>query len=268
MELLRVRNNFVAFHGDPAVKLKYLDRVRAHRLADQIVKGQYWENGKGCAVGCTLHSGNHQAYESELGVPAQFAYLQDLLFEHLPIDRARTFPERFLEAIPVGADLYPAFWKFMLYLLLDDENGLITFEKNIDALRQIAVFYERAVDGEEIPMDEYLGAANSIPQFLNTRGLMDALDLMNSRAIGTIQPGFYAVAARKYKAAADASNYWDGTNQWAVLEERDKEHFRDAVAVAWRDKLLECLSRAQVTDTPVELPHDMVTVGWAPKFRT
>jgi len=59
----------LAFHNNPAIKEKYLARVRAHRVADEIVKGRYWENGKGCAVGCTLHSGKHMSYESELGIP-------------------------------------------------------------------------------------------------------------------------------------------------------------------------------------------------------
>ena len=54
-----------AFHGDPKVKTKYLKRVRAHRAADQIIHGTYWEDGKGCAVGCTIHSSDHAAYETE-----------------------------------------------------------------------------------------------------------------------------------------------------------------------------------------------------------
>ncbi len=32
----------LAFHGDPAIKAKYLGRVKAHRLADELVKGQGW----------------------------------------------------------------------------------------------------------------------------------------------------------------------------------------------------------------------------------
>ncbi len=40
-----------AFKGKKEIKKKYLDRVIAHRKADEIVKGAYWENGKGCAVG-------------------------------------------------------------------------------------------------------------------------------------------------------------------------------------------------------------------------
>jgi hypothetical protein len=46
--------SLIAFHNDQKIKDKYLARVEAHRKADEIIKGKYWENGKGCAVGCTL----------------------------------------------------------------------------------------------------------------------------------------------------------------------------------------------------------------------
>ncbi len=52
-EGIRVMTNstgMVAFHGDPAIKEKYLTRVREHAAADQIVQGIYWENGMGCAA--------------------------------------------------------------------------------------------------------------------------------------------------------------------------------------------------------------------------
>src|SRR5437868_8992456 len=94
-----------AFHGDPAIKAKYLERVRAHREADQLVRGLYWDGWKGCAVGCTIHSGDHRAYETELGIPRNVAHLEDSIFERLRPGDAQDWPERFLEAIAVGADL-------------------------------------------------------------------------------------------------------------------------------------------------------------------
>jgi len=47
-----------AYHNKKETKKFYLDRVKAHFKADEIVKGKYWQNGKGCAVGCTIHA-NH-----------------------------------------------------------------------------------------------------------------------------------------------------------------------------------------------------------------
>ena len=78
---LRGNVMLIAFHGDPAVKEKYLNRVTLHERADEIIHGKYWENGKGCAVGCTVHSSKHAAFETELGIPLMLAKLEDRLFE-------------------------------------------------------------------------------------------------------------------------------------------------------------------------------------------
>jgi len=69
-----------AFHGDPAIKAEYLARVTAHEQADEIIHGLYWEHGKGCAVGCTIHSDRHDAYETELGLPTWLAFFVDGIF--------------------------------------------------------------------------------------------------------------------------------------------------------------------------------------------
>lgn len=47
-------NTLVAFHNDPKIKTKYLKRVRAHQKADNLIRGEGWNNGKGCAVGCDM----------------------------------------------------------------------------------------------------------------------------------------------------------------------------------------------------------------------
>ena len=46
-------------------KDKYIKRVKAHQKANEIIKGIYWQDGKGCAVGCTIEGGEHLKYESE-----------------------------------------------------------------------------------------------------------------------------------------------------------------------------------------------------------
>ena len=110
----------LAFHSDPSIKARYLDRVRRHRANDEIIHGKYWENGKGCAVGCCIHSSNHMAYESELGIPIMLARLEDRLFEGLANGRSKEFPERFLLAARLGADLSLVGWKFLHWLLTEE----------------------------------------------------------------------------------------------------------------------------------------------------
>lgn len=117
-----------AFHNDPAIKAKYLARVEAHRLADNLIRGTGWENGKGCAVGCTLEACDHARYPIELGIPEWLAFVEDRLFEGMRKDKAMGWPAAFLSAIPVGMtdqqfDRVKA--RFMVMVL---ESTLTTFD--------------------------------------------------------------------------------------------------------------------------------------------
>jgi len=106
--------NLLSFHNDQAIKDKYVDRVKAHQKADEIIKGSYWEEGKGCGVGCTIHSSDHKAYQTELGIPTWLAHLEDEIFESLATEDAKFFPLQFLESIPVGVDLERAKAPFLI----------------------------------------------------------------------------------------------------------------------------------------------------------
>jgi len=137
----------VAFHGDPAIKEKYLARVMAHRAADEIVQGYgYWKNGKGCAVGCTIHGSDHRAYETELGIPEALARVEDTIFEWLPAGEvALNWPVDFLTAIQVGADLSSIVAEFFLWAWLDPKEGLLEGLKPNDAQRVSITRYINAV---------------------------------------------------------------------------------------------------------------------------
>jgi hypothetical protein len=64
-----IGGSMLAYHNDPLIKSSILSQLRKHRTQDQIVKGRYWEDGKGCAVGCTIHSSNHILYQKKFGIP-------------------------------------------------------------------------------------------------------------------------------------------------------------------------------------------------------
>ena len=145
-----------AFHGKRSIKAKYIRRVRLHRESDELVKGQYWENGKGCAVGCTVHSGDHSAYERELGIPRVIARLEDGIFERLPNGKAQAWPERFLKAIPVGADLSLVWPKFAVWLMVDKKHGVIQYartEKSKSAIQAVADGYSELLKNPDAKID-------------------------------------------------------------------------------------------------------------------
>jgi hypothetical protein len=113
-----------AFHGDPAIKRKYVARVIAHRKADNLVRGVSWDGHRGCAVGCTLEAYDHSLYPVEIGVPEWLARVEDRLFENMGLERSMEWPHQFLEAIPVGADLDSLKPAFLIAVLRDARESV------------------------------------------------------------------------------------------------------------------------------------------------
>jgi hypothetical protein len=140
-----------AYHNDPAIKASILAVLKKHRLADEIVKGQYWEEGKGCAVGCTIKSGNHAEYEDQFGIPQMLAHLEDGIFEGLPNAKAKAWPEKFMIAISPGADLSFVGWKFQHWLLTDEKvNPGINHPLVKSAIADVAKIIWQLATGETV----------------------------------------------------------------------------------------------------------------------
>ena len=72
-----------AYHGDYELKAQVMKELAEHREADRLVKGRYWENGKGCAVGCLVKSDDHELFSERYGIPVELVYLNDRTFERL-----------------------------------------------------------------------------------------------------------------------------------------------------------------------------------------
>jgi hypothetical protein len=91
-ELMTITSSLRAWHGDPQVKARALAKVAAHRAADELVRGTYWDGRRGSAVGCLLEDpeGGHARYETEFGIPRVLAWLEDRIFEGLPHGHAAT----------------------------------------------------------------------------------------------------------------------------------------------------------------------------------
>jgi len=140
----------LSYHSDPAIKAKYLARVEGHAEADEIIKGRYWEAGKGCAVGCTIHGDSYADFETELGIPRILAWLEDVIFEGLPNRLAKTWPERFLSSIEPGKDLSRVAWQ-LLHWLLTDRNPEDTEHPAVaEAVRQCAEVLMPLIEGRPV----------------------------------------------------------------------------------------------------------------------
>jgi hypothetical protein len=253
----------LAFHNDPAIKENYLARVRAHRLADEIVQGRgYWRDGRGCAVGCTIHGDDHDAYERELGIPAHLAHLEDRIFENLPVHLSWEWPEMFLSAIRPGADLAKVWPQFAAWLLNDPTDGVINFvdEKFVgatqvrDAIKRVAQLYS---DGctEQRKWGEAAWVAGSATHDANWRTIgwaadaaADAADAAADTADVTNPSANYA-ALSAAETATDAAEVAAQAAAIAAVAAQKDEHrarvdARRAAYVKQSEKLLELLRAA------------------------
>ena len=193
----------LTFHNDIEIKNKYLKRLQNHYKADDFVKGIYWENGKGCGVGCTIHSGDHSAYERELGIPRWWAKIQDNMFERLDLVDAKEWPILSLSSVPVGIEL--KLGPTMLCILNFVKNNvdlkdLSEIEKSLD---RVIYLYKNGGTKEEfnaahIPVDSY-----------DYMLIPDAASYASSAASYASSAASYAASAASYAAsyAASAASY-------------------------------------------------------------
>ena len=110
----------IAYHNDPKVKKDILAQLQQHYDRDEIVQGRYWEDGKGCAVGCTVHSSDHGLYPLLFGIPVILARLEDDIFELLPNHKAKEWPIAFMSAIKPGQDLSLVVWRLLHWTTIQE----------------------------------------------------------------------------------------------------------------------------------------------------
>ena len=150
----------IAYHNDPAEKAAILAQLAAHRAADELVKGKYWEYGKGCAVGCTIHGNQHSEYERLFAIPRTLAYLEDRLFEGLPNGAAQAWPERFMGAIAPGADLAMVWPRFAHWLMTEEVPPHTKYTRSLASLAEVGGLYREWIDGTK-PSDDRWSAAEA-----------------------------------------------------------------------------------------------------------
>lgn len=173
-----------AFFGDPKLKQTYIDDMQAHRGAEQLVPGIYWESdggkdgkGWGCALGCLTHQqfDAHKTLERESGIPESVGRMIDGVFEQIARAEGKSgrwdydssaehlkWPTEFLEAVQPGADLSNVHHQFVLWFLskelpkhLGGGSGLGAF---IKAVQEI---YQKLLDGETPSKEDFCFANSS-----------------------------------------------------------------------------------------------------------
>ena len=234
----------IAFHGKEEIKKTYLDRVIEHARLDEIRKGTYFEDGeagerKMGAVGCTIHSDNHSAYETELGIPEWLAKVEDRIFEGLTNDRAMKWPLEFLSAINIGADLEQVKSPFMIFVL-ESVLGKFDHEKYPDVLKSV----ERVISLYKTKgsPDDFQAAADAAAAARAAAAYADAYT-----AAAAARAAAYAAyaaanarAADAYAAAAHAAVYAADVAAGDYAASAPDDAYA-AAYIKFADKLLELL---------------------------
>lgn len=88
--------------------------IAAHIDADQVLQGTYWENGKGCFIGCLTHSNCAEKVTERFGLPEPLVKICERVFEGLSAADSVTFFKDVGEAIGAdGKDLSRVHWAFL-----------------------------------------------------------------------------------------------------------------------------------------------------------
>ena len=88
--------------------------AHAHIAADKVTQGQYWEGGKGCFIGCLVHSSDAQSMADRFGLPLSSIRIAERIFESLPAEDAPAFFGEVVDAIDRdGRDLSCVHWAFL-----------------------------------------------------------------------------------------------------------------------------------------------------------
>ena len=236
----------LAYHNDPQIKADILAQLERHRAADELVKGQYWEDGKGCAVGCTIHSGDHAEYEVRFGIPQMLARFKDRIFEGLPNEKSQKWPIRFMSSIEPGQDFSFVGWRFLHRLLTDPMlNPGITDNNVVDVVRTCANLAEPLTRGEDIDQAAAKNAVRAAESAERAAAWSAAWSAADYAAWSTAANVARAVASAANAASAAESAAIAAANAaWGAAERAAESAVRAAARAAYvrqADLLIELI---------------------------
>ncbi len=142
----------LSYHSNPELKADRILRMQAHIDADELIRGVGFENGRGCAVGCTLNSYDHKAFETELGIPEWMARLLDELHESTSDEVWPTLAIKFLKAVPVGKDLEPIKHELGIFIQKRNLARVLALDTPPELKEQVASAIRQVIETHEIKL--------------------------------------------------------------------------------------------------------------------
>ena len=219
----------LAFHNNPEIKAKFLERIESQIKKGLLRAGLGWDSETkcGCVIGSTICEYDHLKYADETGIPVEIAHLEDSIFEGLANDfdddRHLVFAVEFIECIEVGADLSLVTPKFMVWLLDGDDSPIPRNNRNHklvkDAIDGVAALHREWIETRVKPERERFEDAEA-------RASNAAWVARAGGAEGAARVAWVARAAR----AAETS--WVSRTAWAAAHQTMKDKFIELLSEA------------------------------------
>lgn len=149
-----------AFEQTEVSQDQLLESLAAHREANRLVQEPYWAEGRGGAVGCSIHDfrpgseDEEDLFEPLFGIPRALAWLEDSIFMNLELGEARLWPERLVRAISPGSDLTMVGDQFLHWLLSGEDSPLVPWKEE-KHMQRAAMIVKRRLAGDEPSQDEW-----------------------------------------------------------------------------------------------------------------
>ena len=205
--------------------------VANHINDDRVRQGTYWENNKGCFIGCLTHSNQAQAVTDKFGMPLPLVKMTERIFERLPEKEAVQFFADIPHAIGAdGKDLSLVHWKFLRDVLLRLPEITPEIQTVIDGISLLA-------EGKEWSKDKAVSAAYAA---YSTHAAESAAYAAAHAAESAAYAAFHAAESGAY-AAESAANAADSADS------------ADSAAYAVR---AACPNRRQAAQSMIQLLKD------------
>jgi hypothetical protein len=241
-------SKMLAFVNTTVTKSEVMAQLQAHAAADEFTKGTYWNNGKGCAVGCTIHSGNHAEYEPRFGIPQMLARLEDTIFEGLPNDLSKVWPLQFIGSVQEGSDLSLVGWKFLHWILTDEGvNPGINHPVVANAIKKCADLIKLLVEGGIVKYSAASVAESAASAAYSAASAARSAASAESAAYSAARSAESAATAA-YSTARSAARGAESAAYSAACAADNAA--RSAVYVKMSHKLLELIKSAPIGDRP------------------
>ena len=250
-----------AFFNEPKLKQAVMDRLREDRRLDRLAQGVYFEDGKGCHLGCLTrcNENSHEAVERMFNIPVRIAYWLEAVFENLPEDQCEWWVIEGTNAIPVGADLSKAHHELGYWMLGPDSpsakgNQNKAVAKSISKIRTL---HRQSADGATITKEQWSAAylaADSVSLLeADSAACLAARSAANSvcsAAESTADSAAESAHSAVDSAAGSVSMESAWSNAWKEIADKSIEIFQSCPLIEC-DK---CEGLAQMTMASIDEP--------------